>query len=79
LVASFENIFVYEGKPGHEIVMLFAGNFVDLAAYELQEFDIVESGQVIGKAVWRSFQEIRKERAKLYPDGLEQAITDLNL
>lgn len=75
LAATFENIFVYEGKPGHEIVLLFETRFVDPANYRRQELDIVESGKVINKAVWRSVDEIRSEGAKLYPIGIERLLT----
>jgi putative intracellular protease/amidase len=75
LVASLENIFTYEGQPGHETVMLFSAKFKDSDAYNKPEFDIYEGGVVVGKAVWRSLEEIRTEGAKLYPNGLEQIIS----
>lgn len=74
LAATFENIFVYEGKPGHEIVLLFETRFVDPGNYRHQELDIVESGKVISKAVWRSVDEIRSEGSKLYPIGIEKVL-----
>lgn len=43
LVETFENIFQYEGKPGHEIVMLFETEFKDPKDYDRIEIDIVES------------------------------------
>jgi putative intracellular protease/amidase/ADP-ribose pyrophosphatase YjhB (NUDIX family) len=69
LVETFENIFIYEGKPGHEIVMLFETEFSDPKDYEHTEIDITESGKVVSKAVWRTVDEIRSEGAKLYPTG----------
>jgi putative intracellular protease/amidase/ADP-ribose pyrophosphatase YjhB (NUDIX family) len=75
LVATFENIFVYEGKKGHEIVLLFDAKFVDLENYKKSEFDIIESGKVINKAVWRRLDEILREGAKLYPDGIEKVLS----
>lgn len=74
LVETFENIFIYEGKPGHEIVMLFETEFQDAANYDRTELDIVESGKVISKAVWRTIEEIRSEGAKLYPAGIEKVL-----
>lgn len=75
LIATFENIFVYEGKKGHEIVLLFDTKFVDSENYNKQELDIFESGKVINKAVWRSLDEIRREGAKLYPIGIEKVFS----
>ncbi len=74
LVETFENIFVYEGKPGHEIVMLFETEFKDPKNYDRAEIDIVESGKVISQAVWRTVEEIRLEGAKLYPAGIEDYV-----
>ena len=74
LVETFENIFVYEGKPGHEIVMLFETEFQDIKYYDRTEIDIVESGKVISQAVWRTVEEIQVEGAKLYPSGIEKVL-----
>ena len=74
LVGTFENIFVYEGRPGHEIVMLFETEFQDAKNYDRTEMDIVEGGQVISQAVWRTIDEIQAEGAKLYPLGIEKVL-----
>jgi 8-oxo-dGTP pyrophosphatase MutT (NUDIX family) len=75
MTASFENIFTFEGYKGHEIIMLFSADFKNKSVYERQELDILESGVVIAKAVWRSIAEIKAEDAKLYPTGLEDVIS----
>ncbi len=72
LVETFENIFIHEGQPGHEIVMLFKTEFKDAKDYDRVEVNIFESGKIIGNAVWRTVQEIRTEGAKLYPTGIER-------
>lgn len=74
LLASYENIFTFEGGEGHEVIMLFKAEFSNPQAYEKESFDIYESGQVVAKAVWRSLAEIKAEKSKLYPDGLEKLI-----
>jgi len=76
LLASFENIFTFDGHPGHEIIMLFDVSFIDAFVYEVQELDIYESGMAIAKAVWRSLSEIKSEDAKIYPLGLENVICE---
>lgn len=75
LIATFENIFFYEGKKGHEIVLLFDTRFVDSENYKKQELDIFESGKIINKAVWRSLDEIQREGARLYPLGIEKVFS----
>ncbi|MBS1963249.1 MAG: DJ-1/PfpI family protein [Bdellovibrionales bacterium] len=73
-VSILENIFEYEGVPGHEIVLLYPSKFVDPKCYAIKELDIVESGKIISQAVWRSVQEIQSEGAKLYPLGIEKLV-----
>lgn len=73
-LATFENIFSYEGRPGHEIVLLYETEFIDSKNYVLEEIDIIESGKVAGKAVWRSLDEIKQEKAKLYPNGIGEVL-----
>ncbi len=77
-VACLENLFSYEGKRGHEMVMLYETQFLDPEDYKLEEMDVVESGKVIAQAVWRSIEEIKGEKAKLYPLGLEEVINTFN-
>lgn len=74
LVHTFENIFTYEGHRGHEIVLLYEAKFEDDSMYQKSELDIVESGKVISKAVWRSLEEIQLEKAKIYPSGIEKGL-----
>ena len=67
----FENIFTYEGKIGHEIVLVFDGTLVDTSLYEknliVQEDD---ENQTKFNAYWKSLNEIKQENRPLYPDGL---------
>jgi ADP-ribose pyrophosphatase YjhB (NUDIX family) len=74
LISTLENIFFYEGQPGHEIVMLFETEFEDARNYERAEIDIIESGKVISQAVWRTPEEVRSEGANLYPAGIENVL-----
>lgn len=65
----FENIFTFEGVDGHQIILVFESKFVDQSDYQ-KEYDIDESGEIVGKAVWRSLTDIKSEGAHLYPIGL---------
>ncbi|MFN8369565.1 MAG: tetratricopeptide repeat protein [Bacteriovoracaceae bacterium] len=73
LAATLENIFTHDGKKGHEIVLLYKTKFNDLENYNKSEFVINENGK-INKAIWKSLDEIRSERAKLYPVGVEKVL-----
>lgn len=78
LLETFENIFVYEGEPGHQIILMYEAKFKDQDSYN-KEFEIDESGKIVGKAVWRSVKEIEDERAKLYPVGLSSLIKSITI
>ena len=77
LVCTFENLFTFEGKKGHEIILLYKAQFKKKATYKVDEFDIVERSGVVGKAVWRSLAQIKNEKAPLYPVGLEELLRKL--
>lgn len=71
-LGTLENIFTFNGQPGHEIVMVFDGMFMDRLLYnepELtgHEHEINEEF----RAVWLSRDDLRRPDAPpLYPDGL---------
>ena len=70
-LATLENIFTYEGKRGHQIVMVFDGKFVDPGLYELpfiQRTDTA-SGESL-RAVWKRLGDFGPKGSRLYPDGL---------
>ena len=73
LIAFRENLFVLDGKPGHELVAIFAARLADEALCAREELVIDENGQP-GKARWvrpASFRSAANPGGPpLYPDGL---------
>ena len=70
-LGTLENIFVNEGKTGHEIVMLFDGRFVeDERNQDDYVGQIVEDEHTRHEAVWLPLDYFRQGNAPLYPDGL---------
>ncbi|MBD1873748.1 NUDIX hydrolase [Nodosilinea sp. FACHB-131] len=69
LLGIVENIFVYEGEPGHEIVFVYDGRFVDESLYGQESLDVVE-GKRQFKAVWRSPADLRDGPHRLVPEQL---------
>ena len=65
-----ENIYVYNGQRGHEIVQVYDGEFVEPAFYSqerLEGYEVDEPFQI----VWKSLVELAgKPDEPLYPDGL---------
>jgi hypothetical protein len=61
------------GVPGHEIVQVYDGQFVDASLYELAAMSGSESNGASLKAVWHSVGSFRPEQP-LYPDGLVELL-----
>jgi 8-oxo-dGTP pyrophosphatase MutT (NUDIX family) len=75
LFGVLENIFIYEGQLGHEIVFVFDAEFVDKSLYEADEIDGYEQeANVRFKAKWLSFDEIKNGNARLVPEGLAKML-----
>lgn len=69
-LATLENIFTYEGEPGHEIVMLFEADFVDASFYARPRIERQEEADKIICAVWKPLADFVPGQPPLYPHGL---------
>ena len=70
LIETIENLFTFNGKPGHEIVLLFQADFEDRSFYEDGERQIVEGGKVVSTANWEPLENFLKGPAAIYPAGI---------
>ncbi len=68
-LATIDNVFVYLGRAGHELVHVYAVAFEDDRLYEIDRFECVESGGVPFACVWRPISAFGPA-APLYPEGL---------
>lgn len=68
-IGMIENIFTFDNKLGHEIVLVYEAAFVDSHLYEVESITCQDDDGVF-VAVWKSPAEIRAEKAPLYPEGL---------
>jgi 8-oxo-dGTP pyrophosphatase MutT (NUDIX family) len=69
---TVENIFTYEGKPGHEICRLYECRLLDDHAYRREEWTIHEEAgdkTLVHEFVWLPLGHVRNGHAVLYPDG----------
>ncbi|MFC5063435.1 NUDIX hydrolase [Actinomycetospora atypica] len=63
-----ENVFEFEGRPGHEIVVLYMAEIADPSFYER-----ADPGPVLDQGTpvrWLPLAEVVAGRAVLYPTGL---------
>ncbi len=67
LVATLENIFTFNGEPGHEICFIYEADFKDPANYEIEEFMILDS-QEEGRAIWLDITGAKDKN--IFPDGV---------
>lgn len=74
-LGMIENIFVYDGKPGHEIVMVYQANFVDPRTYEVSSIRCRNNGEEF-IALWKPMNEFREDKAPLYPKGLLELLDE---
>ncbi|MGD2180635.1 NUDIX hydrolase [Lusitaniella coriacea] len=65
-LGCIENIFTYNGKPGHEIIQTYQCDFVDRALYEQDEIEFVE-GSTKRKAVWIEIERCKSGELTLVP------------
>ena len=72
-VGTLENIFTYNGSPGHEIVLVYDGEFADRALYERAFIPGVESNGHPFRAEWRRIGSFSPD-LPLYPHGLQEML-----
>lgn len=75
-LGTLESIFTYEGQPGHEIVLVYDGQFVDKTVYDCEELKGVEDHEVLFTAYWRPLRYFEQGGAPLYPDGLLELLKE---
>ncbi len=68
-VGMLENIFTYEGRRGHEIVLVYDGRLSDQSLYDAEVIQGDELGTPF-KAVWKYLDEFGPGKPPVYPDGL---------
>jgi 8-oxo-dGTP pyrophosphatase MutT (NUDIX family) len=74
-IGTLENIFTYLGEPGHEIVLVFDGEFEDASLYEREFLEGRESDGELFKAVWRELSSF-SATAPLVPEGLAKLLRE---
>lgn len=69
-----ENIFVYNGNPGHEIVYIYKGNFKTDKLLHQDEFYITESNGQQVKCKWVDKNLFKNGTLRLVPKGLTEQL-----
>lgn len=79
-LGTFENIFTYNGKMGHEIVLVYDGEFVDSQVYNQEQITGREEEGIPIKAIWKSLDDFYAVpdsiEEPLYPTGLLELLRE---
>jgi ADP-ribose pyrophosphatase YjhB (NUDIX family) len=73
LVATIENVFTFEGEPGHEICLVYECSLRDERLYELDEWEAEETtpeGPLTHAIAWKPVESFRIDGEILYPEEL---------
>jgi 8-oxo-dGTP pyrophosphatase MutT (NUDIX family) len=73
ILGTLENIFIFNGTAGHEIVQVYDGRLVNSKMYEQAEISGMEADGGPFKALWKRLDEFNPQ-TPLYPDGLLDVI-----
>lgn len=65
-VSAIENLFTYNGKKGHEIVLVYEGKLADESLYKKDSFSFTEDERA-SVAGWFSRADVEKEGIPIYP------------
>jgi len=68
-MGTLENIFTYNGETGHEIVLMYRGDFIDRGYYQRSPIEGIENGDPI-RAIWMPLADFESGIMPLYPVGL---------
>ena len=74
LLGVLENIFYYDGRPGHEIVFVYDAQFVDKELYQKDRFTVIENNGDQFDAVWLDMSASGPQMPPVYPDGLAELL-----
>lgn len=70
-LGALEDLFVYDAKPGHEIVLVHEARFIDPTDYHRDQIQCRDVDGIVG--VWHP---LAGSPYPLYPDGLDDLLTD---
>ncbi|MEN9218668.1 MAG: NUDIX hydrolase [Gloeomargarita sp. DG_2_bins_126] len=73
-LGCLENIFTYNGQPGHEIIQLYRCGFADPRFYELESLEFQE-GERRKIARWVPQERLLNGELTLYPTGFSRYLS----
>ncbi len=67
-LGCIENLFIFNGRQGHEIIQLYQCDFVDSKFYQLESLIFSESQTHKHKALWMDISRFKSGEFRLVPE-----------
>ena len=79
LLGSFESIFILHGKEKHEVVKVYACEFVDPIYYDRPRIKLFEEGEILNDAEWVDRIFLTLKSTPFYPEQLKDILLEKTL
>lgn len=66
-LGCLENLFTYNGQPGHELIQLYQCDFADPKFYQIEQLAFAE-GKRKKRALWVESDRFKNQELTLFPD-----------
>ena len=66
-LGCIENLFIYNGQPGHEVIVLYQCEFVDTKFYQAEQIEVLE-GECKKTAIWLDIEECKSGKLRVVPE-----------
>jgi 8-oxo-dGTP pyrophosphatase MutT (NUDIX family) len=76
-LGAVENIFTFNGTPGHEIVLIYDGAFKETGLSEQMILRGIEANGEEIRALWKELDEFGEGKSILYPTGLFEMLQSM--
>ncbi|MBD2464408.1 NUDIX hydrolase [Oscillatoria sp. FACHB-1407] len=67
-LGCLENLFEFDGAPGHELIQLYRCDFADSKFYQSERF-VFQEGDRSKIALWVDIQRFKSRELRLVPEG----------
>ena len=74
-LGTVENIFTFNGMPGHEIILIYDGALKESGLYDRAVIVGKEANGEEIRAVWKSIDDFGEGKSILYPTGLLEMLS----
>ncbi len=74
-LGCLENIFVYNGQPGHELIQLYQCDLADSKFYQLEQLTFAE-GERQKKALWVDINKCKSGELLLVPEAVFEFLSE---